>query len=172
MNKGFEMIEAKWLFGVTPEQIQVLIHPQSVIHSMVQFRDMSIKAQLGLPDMRLPIQYALAYPERLSSNFEALDFNKFNTLTFEEPDTTRFRNLGFAFEAIRQGGNMPCIMNAANEIVVAAFLQDKIEFLTMSDVIEKTMNTVSYIASPSLDDYIQTNEEARAKATAILSSRA
>ncbi|GHT88408.1 1-deoxy-D-xylulose 5-phosphate reductoisomerase [Bacteroidia bacterium] len=167
MNKGFEMIEAKWLFGVTPEQIQVVIHPQSIIHSMVQFRDMSVKAQLGLPDMRLPIQYALAYPERLKSNFEPLDFNKFNTLTFEEPDTTRFRNLGFAFEAIRQGGNMPCILNAANEIVVAAFLQDKIGFLSMSDVIEETMNAVPFIASPTLDDYIQTNEEARAKATEI-----
>jgi 1-deoxy-D-xylulose-5-phosphate reductoisomerase len=167
MNKGFEMIEAKWLFGVTPEQIQVLIHPQSIIHSMVQFRDMSVKAQLGLPDMRLPIQYALAYPERLKSNFEPLDFSKFNTLTFEEPDTTRFRNLSFAFEAIRQGGNMPCIMNAANEIVVAAFLQDKIGFLTMSDVIEETMNAVPFIASPTLDDYIQTNEEARAKAEEI-----
>jgi 1-deoxy-D-xylulose-5-phosphate reductoisomerase len=163
MNKGFEMIEAKWLFGVTPEQIQVVVHPQSIIHSMVQFRDMSVKAQLGLPDMRLPIQYALTYPERLPSDFKALDFNVFNTLTFEESDTTRFRNLGFAFEAIRQGGNMPCIMNAANEIVVAAFLQDQIGFLEMSDVIEKTMQTVDFIASPTYDDLVETDEITRMK---------
>jgi 1-deoxy-D-xylulose-5-phosphate reductoisomerase len=170
MNKGFEMIEAKWLFGVNPDQIQVLVHPQSIIHSMVQFKDASIKAQLGMPDMRLPIQYALAYPQRLPSNFERLDFNKFASLTFEEADTAKFRNLGFAFEAIRQGGNMPCIMNAANEVAVAAFLQDKTGFLTMSEVIEKTMNTVPYIASPTLDDYIQTNREARAKAEEFLNS--
>jgi 1-deoxy-D-xylulose-5-phosphate reductoisomerase len=168
MNKGFEMIEAKWLFFLNPDQIEVLIHPQSIIHSMVQFKDASVKAQLGMPDMRLPIQYALAYPQRLSSNFERLDFNKFNSLTFEQADTSRFRNLQFAFEAIRQGGNMPCIMNAANEIAVAAFLQDKTGFLTMSEVIEKTMNAVHFIASPTLDDYIQTNKEARAKAEEIL----
>ncbi|GHT77166.1 1-deoxy-D-xylulose 5-phosphate reductoisomerase [Bacteroidia bacterium] len=163
MNKGFEMIEAKWLFGVQPEQIQVLIHPQSIIHSMVQFKDMSIKAQLGLPDMRLPIQYALAYPERLPSDFKSLDFNQFHTLTFEEPDTQKFRNLGFAFEAIRQGGNMPCILNAANEVVVAEFLQDKIGFLEMSDVIEKAMQTVSFIASPSYEDLVETDKETRKK---------
>jgi 1-deoxy-D-xylulose-5-phosphate reductoisomerase len=162
MNKGFEMIEAKWLFGVSPEQIQVLIHPQSIIHSMVQFRDMSIKAQLGLPDMRLPIQYALAYPERLKSNFLALDFNQFQTLTFEEPDSSRFRNLTLAFEAIRQGGNMPCILNAANEVVVAAFLQDKIGFPAMSDAIEKAMQTVEFIASPSYDDLVETDRATRA----------
>jgi 1-deoxy-D-xylulose-5-phosphate reductoisomerase len=163
MNKGFEMIEAQWLFGVKPEQIQVVVHPQSIIHSMVQFRDMSIKAQLGLPDMRLPIQYALAYPERLKSNFERLDFNKFNTLTFEEPDTSKFRNLGFAFEAIRQGGNMPCILNAANEVVVAAFLQDKIGFLEMSDIIEKAMQSVEFIASPAYEDFVETDNITRMK---------
>ncbi|MDR0540685.1 MAG: 1-deoxy-D-xylulose-5-phosphate reductoisomerase [Dysgonamonadaceae bacterium] len=163
MNKGFEMIEAKWLFGVNPEQIQVLVHPQSIIHSMVQFRDMSIKAQLGLPDMRLPIQYALTYPERLKSDFLALDFNKFQTLTFEEPDPSRFRNLGFAFEAIRQGGNLPCILNAANEVVVAAFLQDKIGFLAMSDAIEKAMRTVEFIAAPSYEELVETDKKTRNK---------
>jgi 1-deoxy-D-xylulose-5-phosphate reductoisomerase len=168
MNKGFEMIEARWLFGVPPERIDVLIHPQSIIHSMVQFADASVKAQLGVPDMRLPIQYAMAYPHRLPSGFERLDFGKYSALTFEKPDTSRFRNLDFAFEAVRQGGNMPCILNAANEIAVAAFLQDKTGFLTMSDVIEKTMKAVSFIASPSLDDYIQTNSEARAKAEEML----
>jgi 1-deoxy-D-xylulose-5-phosphate reductoisomerase len=167
MNKGFEMIEAKWLFGVQPEQIQVLVHPQSIIHSMVQFQDRSIKAQLGLPDMRLPIQYALAYPERLKSNFETLHFKQFHTLTFEEPDTKKFRNLEFAFEAIRQGGNMPCILNAANEIVVAAFLQDKIGFLEMSDVIEKTMQKVAFIASPTYEDFVQTDKIARITATEL-----
>jgi len=161
MNKGFEMIEAKWLFGVEPEQIQVLVHPQSIIHSMVQFQDMSIKAQLGLPDMRLPIQYALGYPERLKSNFETLSFKQFNNLTFEEPDTTKFRNLAFAFEAIKQGGNMPCILNAANEVVVAAFLQEKIGFLEMSDVIEKTMQSVTFVASPTYEDFVQTDKIAR-----------
>ncbi|MDR1526373.1 MAG: 1-deoxy-D-xylulose-5-phosphate reductoisomerase [Dysgonamonadaceae bacterium] len=162
MNKGFEMIEAQWLFGVHPEQIQVLVHPQSIIHSMVQFRDRSIKAQLGLPDMRLPIQYALTYPERLKSDFLELDFNKFQTLTFEEPDTSRFRNLGFAFEAIRQGGNMPCVLNAANEVVVAAFLQDKIGFLAMSDAIERAMQTVEFIATPSYEDLVETDKKTRA----------
>jgi 1-deoxy-D-xylulose-5-phosphate reductoisomerase len=161
MNKGFEMIEAKWLFSVNPEQIQILIHPQSIIHSMVQFEDKSVKAQLGLPDMRLPIQYALNYPKRLKSNFEPLDFSKFNTLTFEEPDTKRFRNLDFAFEAIRQGGNMPCILNAANEVAVAAFLENKIGFLEMSDFIEKAMQTVSRIASPSYEDFVETDKATR-----------
>ncbi|MCL1938598.1 MAG: 1-deoxy-D-xylulose-5-phosphate reductoisomerase [Candidatus Azobacteroides sp.] len=161
MNKGFEMIEAKWLFGVNPEQIQILIHPQSIIHSMVQFEDRSIKAQLGLPDMRLPIQYALNYPKRLKSNFEALDFNKFNTLTFEEPDTNRFRNLEFAFEAIRKGGNMPCILNAANEVVVAAFLENKIGFLEMSDLIEKAMQTIPWIESPVYEDFVETDKATR-----------
>jgi 1-deoxy-D-xylulose-5-phosphate reductoisomerase len=170
MNKGFEMIEAKWLFDVTTEQIQIVVHPQSIIHSMVQFQDSSIKAQMGLPDMRLPIQYALAYPDRISSNLERLDFNKFPLLTFEEPDMQRFRNLGLAYEAVRKGGNMPCILNAANEIVVAAFLEDKTGFLSMSDVIEQTMQRVSFIASPDLNDYIQTDAEARIIATEITTS--
>ena len=168
MNKGFEMIEAKWLFGVQPNQIQVLVHPQSIIHSMVQFEDASVKAQLGVPDMRLPIQYALTYPERPFSDFERLDFNKFNNLTFEEPDTSRFRNLSYAFEAVKQGGNMPCIMNAANEIAVAAFLQDKIGFLQMSSLIEETMNTTPFITTPSYEDYVQTDAEARIRATEIM----
>ncbi|MDR0232847.1 MAG: 1-deoxy-D-xylulose-5-phosphate reductoisomerase [Dysgonamonadaceae bacterium] len=165
MNKGFEMIEAKWLFDVEPEQIEVIVHPQSIIHSMVQFQDSSIKAQLGLPDMRLPIQYALAYPERLHASFERLDFMKYSSLTFETPDMEKFRNLAFAYEAIRKGGNMPCILNAANEIVVAAFLQEKIGFLQMSDIIEQTMHEVGFIASPKYEDYVQTDAEARVKAT-------
>jgi len=164
MNKGFEMIEAKWLFGVEPEQIEVLIHPQSIIHSMVQFQDSSIKAQLGLPDMRLPIQYALAYPDRLYATFERVDFTKYSNLTFETPDMEKFRNLAFAYEAIRRGGNIPCILNAANEVVVAAFLQEKIGFLQMSDIIEQTMHEVSFVASPQYEDYVQTDAEARAKA--------
>ena len=161
MNKGFEMIEAVWLFGVAPSQVEVVVHPQSIIHSMVQFQDSSVIAQLGLPDMRLPIQYALAYPERLKSGFERLDFFKLQNMTFERPDTNRFRNLAFAFDAIGQRGNMPCILNAANEVVVAAFLQDKVGFLQMSDIIERTMSKVSYVASPTYDDYVATDAEAR-----------
>ena len=164
MNKGFEMIEAKWLFGVTTEQIQIVVHPQSIIHSMVQFRDSSIKAQMGLPDMRLPIQYALAYPQRIESNFERFDFGKHPVLSFEEPDRNRFRCLELAYRAVQKGGNMPCILNAANEVVVAGFLKDKISFPTMSEIIEQTMEEVSFIASPDLDDYIQTDAEARRKA--------
>ena len=160
-NKGLEMIEAKWLFDVTPSQIQVVVHPQSIVHSMVQFEDSSIIAQLGLPDMHLPIQYALAYPNRLKSNFERLDFFKLKTMTFEKPDMERFRNLAFAFEAARVKGNMACIMNAANEIAVAAFLKDKVGFLEMSDVIEKTMHKTSFIQAPSYEDYVQTDTEAR-----------
>ena len=139
MNKGFEVIEAKWLFGVGPDQIEVVVHPQSVIHSMVQFEDGAVKAQLGMPDMRLPIQYAFSYPQRVKSSFERLDFSRVTGLTFEQPDTRRFRNLALAYEALHQGGNMPCIVNAANEVVVAAFLQDRISFLRMSDVMEQTM---------------------------------
>ena len=169
MNKGFEMIEAKWLFDVSPAQIEIVVHPQSIIHSMVQFADSSIKAQLGLPDMKLPIQYALTYPDRIFSGFERLDFYKYKTLTFEEPDKTKFRNLQFAFEAIKQGGNMPCILNAANEIAVDAFLKDQCEFLQMSDIIEQTMRAVDFIAQPTLEDYIQTNTEARKKAIEIWS---
>jgi len=161
MNKGFEVIEAKWLFGVRPEQIEVVVHPQSVIHSMVQFEDGSIKAQLGLPDMRLPIQYAFSYPDRISSSFERLDFMKCSSLTFEQPDTTRFRNLVLAYEAMNKGGNMPCIVNAANEIVVAAFLRDEISFLGMSDVIEQTMAKVAFVKTPTYDDYVATDAEAR-----------
>lgn len=161
MNKGLEMLEAKWLFDVTPSQIEVVVHPQSIIHSMVQFEDSSIIAQLGLPDMHLPIQYALAYPNRLKSNFERLDFFKLKTMTFEKPDMERFRNLAFAFEAARVKGNMACIMNAANEIAVAAFLKDKVGFLEMSDVIEKTMHKTSFIQAPSYEDYVQTDTEAR-----------
>ncbi|MFR9165250.1 MAG: 1-deoxy-D-xylulose-5-phosphate reductoisomerase [Dysgonomonas sp.] len=161
MNKGFEMIEAKWLFDLKPEQVQVVVHPQSIIHSMVQFEDSSVIAQLGLPDMRLPIQYALSYPTRLKSNFERLDFFKLKTMTFEEPDMNKFRNLAYAFEAVKTGGNMPCILNAANEVAVAAFLKDKIGFLEMSDLIEYTMQKASFIKSPTYDDYVGSNNEAR-----------
>ena len=161
MNKGFEMIEAKWLFDVTPDQVQVVVHPQSVIHSMVQFEDGAVIAQLGIPDMKLPIAYAFSFPTRMRSMAPRLDFNQYSTLTFEEPDMERFRNLAFAFEAARQGGNMPCILNAANEVVVAAFLQDRIGFLQMSDVIERTMRKASFIVNPSYEDYVATDTEAR-----------
>ncbi len=161
MNKGFEMIEAKWLFDVTPDQVQVVVHPQSVIHSMVQFEDGAVIAQLGIPDMKLPIAYAFSFPTRMRSMAPRLDFNQYSTLTFEEPDMERFRNLAFAFEAARQGGNMPCILNAANEVVVAAFLQDCIGFLQMSDVIERTMRKASFIVNPSYEDYVATDTEAR-----------
>ncbi len=161
MNKGFEVIEAKWLFDVTPEQIEVVVHPQSVIHSMVQYEDGAVKAQLGMPDMRLPIQYAFSYPQRVKSSFDRLDFSMMKELTFEQPDTKRFRNLAFAYEALHQGGNMACIVNAANEVVVAAFLKDQISFLGMSDVIEKAMQTVSFIKHPTYEDYVATDAEAR-----------
>ena len=161
MNKGFEMIEAKWLFDVTPDQVQVVVHPQSVIHSMVQFEDGAVIAQLGIPDMKLPIAYAFSFPTRMRSMAPRLDFNQYSTLTFEEPDMERFRNLAFAFEAARQGGNMPCILNAANEVVVAAFLQDRIGFLQMSDVIERTVRKASFIVNPSYEDYVATDTEAR-----------
>ena len=161
MNKGFEMIEAKWLFDVTPDQVQVVVHPQSVIHSMVQFEDGAVIAQLGIPDMKLPIAYAFSFPTRMRSMAPRLDFNQYSTLTFEEPDMERFRNLAFAFEAARQGGNMPCILNAANEVVVAAFLQDRIGFLQMSDVIEQTKRKASFIVNPSYEDYVATDAEAR-----------
>jgi 1-deoxy-D-xylulose-5-phosphate reductoisomerase len=161
MNKGFEMIEAKWLFNLAPEQIQVVVHPQSVIHSMVQFEDGAVMAQMGVPDMKLPIAYAFSYPQRLKNNAERLDFRRYNSLTFEEPDMQRFRNLAFAFEAVRKGGNMPCILNAANEIVVAAFLQDKTGFLRMSDIIEETMHKASFIPDPVYEDYVQTDSEVR-----------
>lgn len=161
MNKGFEMIEAKWLFGVAPEQIQIVVHPQSVIHSMVQFEDGAVIAQLGIPDMKLPIAYAFSYPERMKSHEPRLDFFQYASLTFEEPDMKRFRNLAYAFEAVKQGGNMPCILNAANEVVVAAFLQDQIGFLQMSDVIEQTMAKATFIQRPTYEDYVHTDEETR-----------
>jgi len=161
MNKGLEVIEAKWLFGLTPEQIEVVVHPQSIIHSMVQFEDGSMKAQMGLPDMRVPIQFALSYPARLKSDFPRFDFSKYPSLTFQKPDAQTFRNLGFAFEALSQGGNMACIVNAANEIAVASFLRDEIGFLEMSDLIEDCMHRVSFVKTPTLDDYIKTDEEAR-----------
>ena len=161
MNKGFEVIEAKWLFGLTPEQIDVVVHPQSIIHSMVQFADSSIKAQLGLPDMRLPIQYAFAYPERLKANFPRLDFDICSQFTFERPDTDRFRNLALAYQAMHKGGNAACILNAANEVVVEAFLQSKIGFLQMSDVIENVLEKTTFVAQPSYDDYVETDKAAR-----------
>ena len=161
MNKGFEVMEARWLFGVKPEQIEVLVHPQSIIHSAVQFEDGAIKAQLGMPDMRIPIQYAFSYPDRLRSDFPRIDFDLCRQLTFEHPDTEKFRNLALAFEAIRRGGNMPCIINAANEIANAAFLHDEVSFLGMSDVIEQTMQQASYIQKPTFDDYMETDREAR-----------
>ncbi len=161
MNKGFEIIEAKWLFGVSPEQIDVVVHPQSIIHSMVQFADGSIKAQLGLPDMKLPIQYAFTYPDRLKTNFPRLDFNICTQFTFEQPDMERFRNLAFAYYAMDRGGNMPCILNAVNEIVVAEFLKDSIGFLQMSDIIEKVMAKAEFIVNPSYEDYVKTDEMVR-----------
>lgn len=161
MNKGFEVIEAKWLFGLQPKQIEVVVHPQSVIHSMVEFEDGAVKAQLGVPDMRLPIQYAFSYPNRVRSSFDRLDFLKCNSLTFEAPDTQRFRNLALAYEALNQGGNMPCIVNAANEVVVAAFLKDQISFLGMSEVIEKSMQRVLFIQTPTYEDYVSTDAETR-----------
>lgn len=161
MNKGFEIIEAKWLFGLEASQIEVVVHPQSIIHSMVQFEDGSIKAQMGLPDMRLPIQFALTYPHRLKADFPRFDFAKYPALTFEQPDLKTFRNLQFAFDAMERGGNMACIVNAANEIAVAAFLRDEIGFLEMSDLIETCMQRVTFIQQPTLDDYIETDAETR-----------
>jgi 1-deoxy-D-xylulose-5-phosphate reductoisomerase len=161
MNKGLEMIEAKWLFNLAPEQIQVVIHPQSIIHSMVQFEDGSIKAQMGLPDMKLPIQYAMSFPQRLANNFPRYDFKKINTLSFEEPDLKTFRNLALAIDALQKGGNLPCIMNAANEIAVWAFLKNWVGFLDMTDIIEKTMNHVPFIAKPTLEEYFESDAEAR-----------
>ena len=168
MNKGFEVIEAKWLFGVRPDQIEVVVHPQSIIHSMVQFEDSSIKAQLGLPDMRLPIQDAFSYPDRLHASFPRLDFKTCTQLTFEQPDTKRFRNLALAYEALDKGGNMPCIINAANEVVVSAFLNDRISFLGMSDVIEKCMQQVSFIEKPTYEDYVATDKLTRIMANELI----
>jgi len=161
MNKGLEVIEAKWLFDLTTDQIDIIVHPQSIVHSMVQFKDGSIKAQMGLPDMKLPIQYALTYPGRVKNNFKRFDFINYPNLTFEKPDIKTFRNLAFAFEALKQGGNMPCIINAANEIAVAGFLNNGIGFLAMSDVIEECMLKVGYYAKPTLEDYLNTDKETR-----------
>lgn len=168
MNKGLEAIEAKWLFGLNPDQIDVIVHPQSIIHSIVQFNDGSMKAQMGLPDMRIPIQYAIAYPNRLKSDFPRFNFLDYSHLTFEQPDTKVFKNLDLAYEAMRKGGNLPCIMNAANEIVVEAFLNEKIGFLAMSDVIEKTMDKIAFIHHPTLDNYIQTDRESRIFAKSLI----
>ncbi len=161
MNKGLEVIEAKWLFGLKTEQIEVIVHPQSIIHSLVQFEDGSLKAQLGLPDMRIPIQFALSFPDRLKSDFERFDFLNYPNLTFEQPDLKTFRNLQLAFDALAKGGNAPCILNASNEIAVAAFLREEVGFLEMSDLIEATMAKAEFIAKPSLEDYIATDQRAR-----------
>ncbi len=170
MNKGLEVIEAKWLFNLTVDQIDIIVHPQSVIHSIVQFEDGSMKAQMGLPDMKLPIQYALAYPQRLKNRLPRFNFLDYPELTFEKPDTNSFRNLNIAFEALRTGGNMPCIINAANEVVVAEFLNNHIGFLQMSDIIEACMNRVSYIKKPSLEDYIETDRETRIFAQTLVTN--
>ncbi|RYZ28390.1 MAG: 1-deoxy-D-xylulose-5-phosphate reductoisomerase [Chitinophagaceae bacterium] len=161
MNKGLEMIEAKWLFNLKADQIEVLVHPQSIIHSMVQFEDGSVKGQMGLPDMKLPIQYAMAFPKRIQNDFPRMDFKKIRNLTFEEPDIKTFRNLGLAIEALHKGGNLPCILNAANEIAVYAFLRNRIGFLDMTDVIEETMEKVSFLQKPTLQDYLDSDAEAR-----------
>jgi len=168
MNKGFEVIEAKWLFGVRPEQIQVVVHPQSVIHSMVQFEDGAVKAQLGVPDMRLPIQYAFSYPKRLKASFDRVDFFKMKDLTFEQPDTKRFRCLALAYEALDKGGNMPCIVNAANEIANRAFIEDKISFHRISEIIEQAMSHMSYSTDSSLETYLLTDKETREYAKTLL----
>ena len=168
MNKGLEMIEAKWLFNLKPEQVQVVIHQQSIIHSMVQFEDGSIKAQMGLPDMKLPIQYALGFPKRIKNDFPRLDFKKVSTLNFEEPDVKTFRNLALAQEALNKGGNLACIMNAANEIAVYAFLRNRINFLDMTDAIEKTMQNIPFIKNPTLEEYFESDGEARNFAADII----
>ncbi len=171
MNKGFEVIEAKWLFGVEASQIQVLVHPQSIVHSAVQFQDGSVKAQLGVPDMRLPIQYAFSYPQRLPLSGERLDLFRAQHLDFFEPDLKKFRCLAMAYEAIRSGGNMPCIVNAANEIVNRAFLEDRCRFLEMGDIIAETMQRATFIQRPTYDDYVATDAEARRIAEAMLKGR-
>jgi len=168
MNKGFEVIEAKWLFGVRPDQIEVVVHPQSVIHSMVQYEDGAVKAQLGVPDMRLPIQYAFSYPQRIKASFDRLDFAIMKELTFEQPDTNRFRCLALAYEALNRGGNMACIVNAANEVVVSAFLKDRLPFLRMSEVIEQCMGKVPFIQTPTYEDYVATDAETRRMAESLI----
>jgi 1-deoxy-D-xylulose-5-phosphate reductoisomerase len=168
MNKGLEMIEAKWLFNLEPEQVSVVVHPQSIIHSMVQFNDGSIKAQMGLPDMKLPIQYAMAFPQRIPNNFPRYDFRRPGTLTFEEPDTKTFRNLALATEALQKGGNMPCILNAANEIAVFAFLRNRIGFLDITEVVERAMNKISFISNPTLEEYFDSDGETRNFAASLI----
>ncbi len=168
MNKGLEVIEARWLFGISAAQIEVIVHPQSIIHSMVQFRDGSIKAQLGLPDMRLPIQYALGYPERLTNNFPRFDFGKYPALTFEKPDTETFRNLALAFAALERGGNMPCVLNAANEVAVAEFLNDRLSFLGISELVEQCLTKLDYIREPGLEDYVETDKLTRIRAKELI----
>ncbi|MBX2955589.1 MAG: 1-deoxy-D-xylulose-5-phosphate reductoisomerase [Cyclobacteriaceae bacterium] len=168
MNKGLEVIEAKWLFGLSAEQVEVVVHPQSIIHSMVQFEDGSIKAQMGLPDMRLPIQFALTYPDRFKSDLPRFDFTNYPALTFEKPDMETFRNLALSFEALKRAGNMPCVLNAANEVVVAEFLKDRIGFLQMTDVVEQCLNKIKHIEHPSLEDYVQTDKETRIKALELI----
>jgi 1-deoxy-D-xylulose-5-phosphate reductoisomerase len=168
MNKGLEIIEAKWLFDLKREQIEVVVHPQSIVHSAVQFRDGSIKAQLGLPDMKLPIQYALGFPDRLKNNFKRFSFMDYPDFTFEKPDLETFRNLQLAYNAMEKGGNMPCILNAANEIAVSGFLQDKIGFLNMSDLIADCMEKITFVPNPNLEDYVATNEATRILANKLL----
>ena len=168
MNKGLEVIEAKWLFGLKPEQVEVIIHPQSIIHSFVQFEDGSIKAQLGLPDMRLPIQFAMTYPQRLKSDFPRFNIADYPALTFEQPDTETFRNLALAFEALSRSGNMPCVLNAANEVAVAEFLNERIGFLEMSHLVEQCLQKMDYIKSPSYDDYVHTDQETRIRALELI----
>lgn len=168
MNKGLEMIEAKWLFGLQNDQIEVVIHPQSIIHSLVQFNDGSLKAQLGLPDMKLPIQYAIGFPQRLKNNFKRFDFKDYSSLTFEQPDYKTFRNLALAKDAMYKGGNLACVMNAANEIAVQAFLNNKVSFIEMSDIIEQTMEQVAFIAHPNFVEYEHSDEEARAYAAGLV----
>jgi len=169
MNKGLEVIEAYWLFGVKANQIEVVVHPQSIIHSMVQFCDGAIKAQMGLPDMKLPIQYALSYPSRLHNNFMRFSFTDYPQLTFEKPDTKIFRNLALAYEALQKGGNMPCVLNAANEVVVNVFLNEGVQFLQMPDVIEKCLQNISFIQQPNLEDLMNTDKETRIMATELIS---
>lgn len=171
MNKGLEVIEAKWLFGLKTEQIEVVVHPQSIIHSLVQFEDGSIKAQLGLPDMRIPIQFALSYPDRLKSDFERFNFAKYPNLTFEQPDMKTFRNLQLAFDALAKGGNAPCVLNAANEIAVAAFLNREVGFLEMSDLIEETLAKATFVSHPSLEDYVTSDTEARTITENLIKSK-
>lgn len=168
MNKGLEVIEAKWLFNLKPEQIKVIVHPQSIVHSIVQFEDGSMKAQMGLPDMKLPIQFALAYPNRLKSDFPRFNFMDYPELTFEQPDLKTFKNLAFAFDAMDRGGNAACILNAANEVAVDAFLKDKVKFLGMSDIIESCMQKVTFVAQPSYDDYVATDEATRILAQELI----